>query len=139
MPMNPTIARFLEQHREQIGQVVRFGVVGVLATLLQYGVYILLLRWMHPAVANTVAYIVSFLFNYIASVRYTFRVQSTVRRGVGFAFSHLVNYTMQTVLLLFFLWVGMQKQWAMLPVFMICVPTNFLLVRYFLRNRTADR
>jgi hypothetical protein len=29
---------------------------------------------------------------------------------------------------------GMDKQLAMLPVLCICVPVNFLLVRYFLKR-----
>lgn len=124
-------------------EVVRFVLVGVCAVIIQYGVYLLLIHpfpsegagsgLLHPTVANTVAYLVSFLFNYVASVRYTFRVKSSARRGLGFAFSHLINYLLQTVLLTFFLWVGLDKGWAMLPVFAVCVPTNFLLVRKFLR------
>lgn len=112
----------------------RFIVVGVAAVAIQYGVYLLLLQWLQPVVANTLGYIVSFLFNYIASTKYTFRVKSSARHGVGFAFSHLVNYILQSFLLVFFLWTGLQKGWAMLPVFAICVPTNFVLVRYFLKH-----
>lgn len=112
----------------------RFIVVGVAAVAIQYGAYLLLLQWLQPVVANTLGYIVSFLFNYIASTKYTFRVKSSARHGVGFAFSHLVNYILQSLLLVFFLWTGLQKGWAMLPVFAICVPTNFVLVRYFLKH-----
>ena len=112
----------------------RFIVVGVAAVAIQYGVYLLLLQWLQPVVANTLGYIVSFLFNYIASTKYTFRVKSSARHGVGFAFSHLVNYILQSLLLVIFLWTGLQKGWAMLPVFAICVPTNFVLVRYFLKH-----
>lgn len=115
-------------------EVRRFIVVGVAAVAIQYGVYLLLLQWLQPVVANTLGYIVSFLFNYIASTKYTFRVKSSARHGVGFAFSHLVNYILQSLLLVFFLWTGLQKGWAMLPVFAICVPTNFVLVRYFLKH-----
>lgn len=47
------------------------------ATLLQYGCYLLFLLWLMPALANTLAYLVSFAFNYIASTRFTFRVKAT--------------------------------------------------------------
>mgnify|MGYP004576907329 CR=1 FL=1 len=120
--------------KKTLGEIIRFGIVGVTATLLQYGFYLLILNWLHPAVANTLAYLLSFTFNYVASTRFTFRVKSSVKRGAGFAFSHLVNYTMQTVLLMLFLYVGMPKQWALIPVFCVCVPVNFLLVRHFLRK-----
>jgi len=111
---------------------LRFALVGTTAVVIQYGVYLLLLSWLLPVVANTIGYLISFLFNYIASVRYTFRVKSSARRGLGFAFSHLVNYLLQTGFLALFLWLGLAKAWAMIPVFAICVPVNFILVRFFL-------
>lgn len=117
-----------------LDEIIRFGIVGVAATLLQYGCYLLFLLWLMPALANTLAYLVSFAFNYIASTRFTFRVKATTKRGMGFALSHLVNYTMQTLLLQVFLFVGMPKQWVLIPVFCVCVPVNFLLVRFFLRK-----
>lgn len=42
------------------GEVLRFGVVGVTATAIQYGVYWLLLAVAVPTLAMTVAYGVSF-------------------------------------------------------------------------------
>lgn len=120
--------------RERMGEIVRFGVVGVTATALQYAVYVGLLPWLTPRVANTVGYVMSFVFNYIASTRYTFRVKSSTRRGLGFALSHLVNYLLQTAMLSLFLWLDVPKAVAMLPVFAVCVPVNFLLVRYFLKK-----
>lgn len=116
------------------GEILRFGVVGVTATALQYAVYVALLAWLTPRVANTIGYAVSFIFNYIASTRYTFRVKSSTRRGLGFTLSHVVNYLLQTAMLSLFLLAGVPKAVAMLPVFAVCVPVNFLLVRYFLKK-----
>ena len=116
-------------------QVIRFIIVGVLATGLQYGVYLALVSILPrfaPSLANTVAYAVSFVFNYIASTRFTFRVRSTAKRGAGFVLSHVVNYVLQTLLLALFLHLGIPKHFALIPVFSICVPTNFILVRFFL-------
>lgn len=121
--------------KEKRKEMLRFVIVGTAAVGIQYGAYLLLTRWFLPEVANTFAYLLSFVFNYFASVRYTFRVQSTARRGAGFALSHLINYLMQTALLAFFLRIGIQKEAVMIPVFVICVPVNFLLVRYFLKKR----
>lgn len=123
-----------DEQRAKIGEVIRFGIVGVTATILQYVVYVVATRWMHPTVSNTVGYAISFIYNYIASTRFTFRVKSSAKRGAGFAFSHVVNYLLQTVCLSFFLWLGVSKSLAPLPMFCICVPVNFLLVRYFLKK-----
>ena len=116
------------------GELARFIVVGVTAVALQYATYLILLLWLRPTVANTIAYAVSFLFNYIASTHYTFRVKSNRRRGAGFALAHVINYTLQTLLLTLFLGLGLTKAVAILPVFAICVPLNFLLVRFFLKH-----
>ena len=119
----------------KLAEAMRFAVVGVVATVLQYVLYVGFNRLMHPTLANTIAYAVSFGFNYVASTRYTFKVKSTARRGLGFAFSHLGNYCMQTIVLAAMLWLGVQKDLAMVPVFAVCVPVNFILVRYFLKKR----
>lgn len=126
--------RFTPSQRQKLGEVVRFGVVGVLATLLQYAIYALLLRWCSPSVSMAVGYALSFLFNFVASTRYTFRVKTNARHGAGFALSHVVNFLLQQATLNFFLWVGVDQTLAPIPMFCICVPVNFLLVRFFLKK-----
>lgn len=145
MPMKDIINHLGDKRRQQLGEVVRFGIVGVTATLLQYFIYWLLLRlaihWDVEAgthtlstVAMTIGYVVSFIYNFIASTRFTFRVKANARRGAGFLFSHVVNYSLQMLTLNFFLLLGISKQWAPIPMFCVCVPINFLLVRFFLRR-----
>lgn len=132
--MTDIFNRLDEQQREKLGEIIRFGIVGTVSTLIQAGTYCLLVGILNYVVANTIAYIVSFIFNYIASTKYTFRVKSTAKRGAGFLLSHVVNYLLQTATLAFFVWLGMEKRLALIPMFCICVPINFLLVRYFLKK-----
>lgn len=133
--------------RQKLGEVVRFAIVGGIATILQYVIYLAampLLANLIPAlgnsdhtlatVANTLAYILSFIFNFIASTRYTFKVKANAKRGGGFTFSHIVNYSMQTLFLNLFVGLGLAKQMAMIPTLCICIPVNFLLVRFFLKK-----
>ena len=120
--------------RQKVGEMIRFGIVGILATALQYAIYWLLIHWLNPSVAMTIGYIVSFAFNFVASTRYTFRVEASAKRGMGFALSHAVNYALQMLTLNLFLWFGVPKQLAPIPMFCICVPVNFVLVRYFLKK-----
>ena len=124
-----------KKRNEKLGEIVRFIIVGTLAVIIQYSTYLLLIQWFHPLFSNTIAYIVSFIFNYIASTKYTFRVQSTAKRGAGFIFSHVINYLLQTFTLHIFLSLGLKKQLAMIPMFAICVPINVLLVRFFLKKK----
>lgn len=123
------------ERRAQMGEVVRFAVVGVSATLLQYAIYWVLIRWTNPSIAMTIGYALSFIFNFVASTRYTFRVKASAKRGAGFAFSHVVNYLLQMLTLNLFIWLGIDKQWAPIPMFCVCVPVNFVLVRFFLKKK----
>lgn len=129
----------------KLGEVVRFAIVGAAATLLQYGIYYGLIQFigsgvseadahLWSTVAMTVGYVLSFIFNFIASTRFTFRVKANARRGAGFLFSHVVNYTLQMLTLNLFLWLGLSRQVAPIPMFCICVPVNFVLVRFFLKR-----
>ena len=145
MQMKPITSRSDADRRRKIGEILRFGIVGVLATLIQYGVYRGLLLFIPDGVSvaraqflsslcMTAGYAISFIFNFFASTRFTFRVEANARRGAGFAFSHAVNYLLQMATLNFFLWIGLSKAWAPVPMFCICVPVNFVLVRFFLKR-----
>lgn len=134
-----------EAKRQKLGEVVRFGIVGGLATVLQYVIYLAMMPVLAHFIpkmgdhtlattSNTIAYVVSFIFNFIASTRYTFKVKANAKRGAGFALSHVVNYSMQTLCINLFVGLGMLKQWAMIPTLCICIPINFLLVRFFLKK-----
>ena len=123
------------EKRKKIGEILRFGIVGAIAALLQYGVYLAMLIITSPGVANTIGYIISFIFNFIASTHYTFKVKANAKRGLGFALSHVVNYLLQTLTLLLFIYIGVPKAYAPIPMFCICVPVNFILVRYFLTKK----
>ncbi len=150
-------------------EFVRFFVVGVAATLVHLLVYWLLNALFSLTEANeaalnltyTAGYAVSFVGNYILSLRWTFRTKGSVGKGVGFAFSHLVNYGLHIGLLNLFLRLGVGgalvsafafcAPWLVsafpvlgdpaallpLPVYVIVVPTNFLLVRFFLKRGDA--
>lgn len=120
--------------RQQLGEVIRFGIVGVLATLLQYAIYWVLIHWLAPTISMTIGYAISFAFNFVASTRYTFRVEASAKRGAGFALSHAVNYVLQMLMLNLAILLGVSKQWAPIPMFCVCVPVNFLLVRFFLKR-----
>lgn len=145
MQMKDIINHFDADRRQQLGEVVRFAIVGLAATVVQYVVYWLLIQFISddmPAtraqfwstVAMTLGYGISFVFNFYASTHFTFRVKANARRGAGFAFSHLVNYLLQMAVLNFFLWLGVSRELAPLPMFCVCVPINFLLVRFFLKR-----
>jgi len=115
--------------RKRIYQLLRFGIVGVLATGIHYGIYRVFLNWLNPTLAYSIGYAVSFIFNFFLSSYFTFKVRPDVKKGIGFAFSHGINYLLHICLLNVFLYLGLSKALAPFPVFAIVVPINFLLVQ----------
>jgi len=112
--------------RKKVLQLVRFGIVGVIATAIHYGVYRVFLKWLNPTLAYSIGYAVSF----------TFKIRPDINKGIGFAFSHGINYILHICLLNVFLYLGLPKSLAPFPVFAIVVPVNFILVQTALtRNK----
>ncbi len=111
-------------------EVVRFCAVGVIAAAIQYGMYYLMLLFTSHNVAYSIGYLVSFAANYLLTTSFTFKTRKKVGNGIGFAVCHVINYSLQVGLLNLFIWLGLSKIVAPIPVFAICVPTNFLLVRW---------
>ncbi len=115
-------------------EVLRFGIVGVIATVVHYGLYLLLLLFLKTNIAYTIGYIISFLINFQLSNRFTFQTRPSWFKGLGFGASHAINYALHIILLNGFIWMGIDRQVAPIPVFAIVIPVNFLLVRYVLRS-----
>jgi hypothetical protein len=132
--MNHIINPSEQSKRQGLDEILRFGIVGLSATAIQYTAYWVGLQFTNHNLAMTVAYLLSFAFNLWASLRYTFRVGGTPGRGAGFAMAHVVNYLLQMATLNLFVDLGVSKTLAPLPMFAVCVPINFLLVRFFLKR-----
>lgn len=115
-------------------ELIRFGIVGSVALLILYAVYYLLLSFCGHNASYSLGYTISMIVNYLLTVSFTFKVKSNSKKCFGFAFSHLVNYLMQIACLNLFIWIGMAEAYAPIPVFAICVPINFLLVRWFIKK-----
>ena len=111
-------------------EFVRFVLVGLLATAIHYGIYLLFNVMMPANPAYAIGYILSFLCNFFLSSHFTFRKKATFRKGVGFGLSHAVNFAMHMLLLNLFLFLGLGETLAPIPVYCICIPVNFLLVRF---------
>ena len=115
-------------------EIVKFGIVGVIATAIHYITYYLLLNFFIINIAFTIGYILGFIVNFFLSTRFTFSVEPNIKRGLGFIVSNVVNYSLSIGLLNVFLIIGLSKQMAPVFVFSICIPINFLIVRYFLKK-----
>lgn len=115
-------------------QIIKFGAVGVVATLISYGIYIFLNKLGLPYnISYTLGYVISFFFNYYASTRFTFNTNSTVKKGVKFGLSHGFNYMLQMVLLNLFISFGISNSLAPFFIYSISIPVSFILVKFSLK------
>lgn len=123
---------------QRVGEIIRFILVGFLATAIHYIIYYVLLNMLGHNLSYTVGYVVSFIFNFISSSLFTFRVKPSFQRLTGFGMSHLMNYFIGMGLLNVMIFLGVSVALAPLPVFVLQVPINFLLVRYSMICKYKD-
>lgn len=117
-------------------EAIRFCIVGVLATIVHYGIYLLLKGIINVSVAYTIGYVISFIGNFVLTNVYTFKTQATAKKGIGFVICHVINYLLHIGLLNVFIWMGVPSSLAPIPVYCIVVPVNFLLVRKVVKTNT---
>lgn len=123
----------------RLWEVIRFGLVGTLVTAIHYVVYWLFKRWMDYSLAFAIGYGLSFVVNYVLTSYFTFRCKASLKNGIGFGGAHLFNFILQTLLLRFFVWMGFTPTLAPIPVYLISIPTNFLMVRFVFKGRGKKR
>ena len=122
------------KHLKRFPEFIRFVIVGVLATALHYGIYFLLQRFVNVNIAYTLGYALSFIANFYLTAYFTFGKKPSWGKAFGFGGAHLFNYLLHIGLLNIFLWLGLPKPFAPVPVFVIAIPVNFLLVRFVFKR-----
>lgn len=121
--------------KQNFYEIIRFGIVGIIATIIHYGIYLVLNLIIVPWIAYSIGYGTSFLCNFYLSNKFTFKTKPTIKKGIGFGLSHFINYVLQVILLSIFIKLGIPDKYAPLPVFCIAVPINFLMVRFVLKSK----
>lgn len=123
------------KNSQKLREFIRFAIVGVIATLIHYGIYYALLKGLHIEgglwlnVVYSIGYLVSWCCNLWLTAHYTFKTTVNMKRGVGFAVSHGINYLLHLGFLNLFLWIGISATIAPWLVFCCVIPINFILVR----------
>ncbi len=143
------ISKFLKK------EFVRFAIVGVLATAIQYAVYLFFLQLVPESkyqvnIALSIGYVVSFVFNFILTSVFTFKSKANIKKTAGFVMSHAINFGLQNGLIRFFMWLSLPEillrlgsferlvlpqEYALIFVFAIAIPVNFLLVRFAFKSK----
>lgn len=115
----------------RLSEIVRFAIVGGISTILQYGFYVVFVNAVHvPAVPSSmISYALSFIGNFFLSSYFTFHTRPNAKKGLGFTLSHVFNMGLQTGLVAIFKGI-VGPTLALLPALAICIPVNYLLVRF---------
>lgn len=90
-----------------IEQFLKFGVVGVIATVIDFGIMIALTEWASwdPVLSAGVSFVVSLIFNYVAAMRFVFTHRDDLSRSrelLIFVILSVVGLTINEVLM----WIG---------------------------------
>jgi len=119
--------KLIDEHKEIAGQLVRYGLTGGLATIVNIGVYwVLAANGMDPNLAWTVGYLAAALVGYIVHSRWSFRGHgrrdNVARTGGRFFAVSLVSFALNQ------LWVWLLVRhlglplWAPYPLAIIVTP-----------------
>lgn len=122
-------------NKRTLNEAVRFAFVGGLATVLHYGIYLVLQRFLQVDLAYTIGYITSFIANFYLTAYFTFHSSPSWKKLMGMGGAHAFNYILHITLLNVFLWIGISKTYAPIPVFAIAIPINFILVRFVFKKK----
>lgn len=98
-----------EKRIQLIHQIVKFGVVGIIAFLIDYSLLYLLTEFMsiHYMVSSIISFTISLIFNYVASIYWVFDVKKkqtykemivfTILSVIGLGINQLVMYLMTDI------------------------------------------
>lgn len=119
------------------GQVLRFGLVGVINTMTYYGSYLALRRVMPYLVAHVLAFGISTLGSFLLNSYVTYRTRPTWRKLLLFPLTVAGNFLITTV----GVWTlvelaGFDERIAPLPAALAAIPATFLATRHVLLGRT---
>ena len=79
--------------KKLVEQIAKFGVVGVIAFLIDYEVLLLLteVAGIHYLVSAAIAFLVSVIFNYILSIAFVFETDKSRSKGAEFTLFALMS------------------------------------------------
>lgn len=89
-------------------------------------------------VSTLISYAISFVLNFFLSNYFTFHSSPNALKGLGFTLSHLINMGMQVGLVAIFKGI-VGPTLALLPALGICIPLNYLMVRFALTSKFFER
>ncbi|MGW6539806.1 GtrA family protein [Streptomyces sp. NPDC055051] len=122
--------------RDQLGQIIRFGVVGGINTGTFFGCYLLLHPWMPYFAAYTLAFLLSMVGSFFLNTYFTYRTRPTWKKFALFPLTNVTNYVVQSAgLYALVTWAGMDDRIAPLVAAVVAVPFTYVISRRILVSR----
>lgn len=119
--------------REQLGQILRFGLVGGANTAAFFGLYLLLHPWMPYFAAYSLAFVLAMVGSFFMNTYFTYRTRPTWKKFLLFPLTNVTNYVIQSAgLYALVTWAGMDTRIAPLVAAVVAIPFTFLLSRKIL-------
>lgn len=117
-------------------EFVRFCIVGIVATVVDAAIFYTVRCFAPYQVALMSGYLISLVFNYFFTVRWTFRARTTMANAVGVFIAHLFNLFVvrMGLMYLFIHFCSLSDKWAYLPTLAISMVTNFLVVKFVVKK-----
>ena len=123
-------------NRESFDEFIRFCVVGVLATILDAAIFYTVRTFAPYQIALASGYLLSLIFNYFLTVRWTFKKQTNIKNAMGLVSAHLFNLFVVRMGLMF-IFVDMcsiNDKIAYIPTLGISMFTNFIIIKIVLQK-----
>ena len=126
--------------KKLINQILRFGVVGVIAFLIDYGLLYIFTEWcgIYYLVSSVMSFTISVIFNYIASIFWVFDVNkkhSKTRNFILFIIFSVIGLGLNQLIM----WVGVEVfyfyyMWVKIGATAIVMVWNFITRKKFLEK-----
>lgn len=123
-------------------QILKFGIVGFLAFLIDYGILMLLSQvfGVNPVIAAGISFCISLVFNYLASMRYVFSHRENMSSGhefVLFLMLSVVGLAINEVII----WIGTKTlgtSGLMVTITKVVATTVVMVWNFISRKRWLD-
>lgn len=123
-----------------LDKVARYGVVGLINTLVYYGTYLLLNGVFPYLISHLVAVVPAVVVSYFLNCRFTFRTRPSMRKFLLFPLTNITNFAGVTVFLYLLVeHLGMDSRTAPLIATVLAAPATFAVTHLVLTRSPRSR
>lgn len=118
------------------GELIRFCIVGSIATGIDAAVFYLVRQFAVYQVALISGYFISLVANYFLTVLWTFKQKPSVNNAIAILLAHLFNLFVVRMGVMYLLveQLSVNDRYAYIPTVILSVATNFIIVRFLVKR-----